>query len=210
MADKIVALKVDVDTYAGTRDGVPNLLADMARFGVKATFYFSMGPDNSGKALRRIFTRKGVSEKTAPQRRTFGLQPEDHALRCPAPRAHDCRQLPGRAAGDRAAGARGRYPLLGSCQMARLSALVPQTPDRHGAGASQRPLRGNFRPPGHNHRRTRLDGLARFAGGAGRPGADLLQRRGAGRLPFIRSWPVAASVPCRYRPPCRPPTRSWA
>ena len=63
MADKIVALKVDVDTYAGTRDGVPNLLADLARFGAKATFYFSMGPDNSGKALRRIFTRKGFLKK---------------------------------------------------------------------------------------------------------------------------------------------------
>jgi len=67
MADKIVALKVDVDTYAGTRDGVSNLLADMTRFGVKATFYFSMGPDNSGKALRRIFTRKGFLKKTAAQ-----------------------------------------------------------------------------------------------------------------------------------------------
>ena len=63
MADKVVALKVDVDTYAGTRDGVPSLLADMARFGVKATFYFSMGPDNSGKAIRRIFTRPGFLKK---------------------------------------------------------------------------------------------------------------------------------------------------
>jgi len=63
MTEKIVALKVDVDTYAGTRDGVPNLLADMQRFGARATFYFSMGPDNSGKALRRIFTRKGFLAK---------------------------------------------------------------------------------------------------------------------------------------------------
>lgn len=62
MSEKIVALKVDVDTYAGTRDGVPNLLADMARFGVHATFYFSMGPDNSGKAIRRIF-RRGFLKK---------------------------------------------------------------------------------------------------------------------------------------------------
>lgn len=63
MAEKIVALKVDVDTYAGTREGVPALLADMANYGVNATFYFSMGPDNSGKALRRIFTRKGFLKK---------------------------------------------------------------------------------------------------------------------------------------------------
>ncbi len=63
MAEKIVALKVDVDTHEGTRDGVPRLVEDMARFGARATFYFSMGPDNSGKALRRIFTRKGFLKK---------------------------------------------------------------------------------------------------------------------------------------------------
>src|SRR5512138_319528 len=58
-----VALKVDVDTYVGTRDGVPRLLQIMEKFGIKATFYFSMGPDNSGKAIRRIFTRKGFLRK---------------------------------------------------------------------------------------------------------------------------------------------------
>lgn len=63
MNGKTVALKVDVDTYAGTRDGVPALLEDLARFGVSATFYFSMGPDNSGKAIRRIFTRPGFLKK---------------------------------------------------------------------------------------------------------------------------------------------------
>ena len=59
----VVALKVDVDTYAGTRDGVPRLLEILERFGIRATFYFSMGPDNSGKAIRRIFTRKGFLAK---------------------------------------------------------------------------------------------------------------------------------------------------
>jgi peptidoglycan/xylan/chitin deacetylase (PgdA/CDA1 family) len=59
----VIALKVDVDTYAGTRDGVPRLLEILERAGVHATFYFSMGPDNSGKAIRRIFTRKGFLKK---------------------------------------------------------------------------------------------------------------------------------------------------
>ena len=58
-----LALKVDVDTYAGTRDGVPRLLEILDSFGITATFYFSMGPDNSGKAFRRIFTRKGFLGK---------------------------------------------------------------------------------------------------------------------------------------------------
>jgi undecaprenyl phosphate-alpha-L-ara4FN deformylase len=57
-----IALKVDVDTFIGTRDGVPNLLEILARFGIRATFYFSLGPDNSGKAIRRIF-KKGFLRK---------------------------------------------------------------------------------------------------------------------------------------------------
>jgi len=61
--DSSIALKVDVDTHTGTRDGVPRLLDIMERAGIKATFYFSMGPDNSGKAIRRIFTRKGFLQK---------------------------------------------------------------------------------------------------------------------------------------------------
>lgn len=59
----VIALKVDVDTYIGTRDGVPALLHTFERFGIRATFYFSLGPDNSGKAIRRIFTRKGFLAK---------------------------------------------------------------------------------------------------------------------------------------------------
>jgi len=63
MTQPVIALKVDVDTYVGTRDGVPRLLEIFDRFGIKATVYFSMGPDNSGKAIRRIFTRKGFLKK---------------------------------------------------------------------------------------------------------------------------------------------------
>lgn len=63
MSQPTIALKIDVDTYAGTRDGVPRLLEILERFGIRATFYFSMGPDNSGKAIRRIFTRKGFLRK---------------------------------------------------------------------------------------------------------------------------------------------------
>ncbi len=62
MEQSTIALKVDVDSYIGTRDGVPNLLEILARFGIRATFYFSLGPDNSGKAVRRIF-KKGFLRK---------------------------------------------------------------------------------------------------------------------------------------------------
>jgi undecaprenyl phosphate-alpha-L-ara4FN deformylase len=59
---KQVVLKVDVDTYLGTLNGVPALLELFARFKVKATFLFSVGPDNTGRAIRRIF-RKGFLQK---------------------------------------------------------------------------------------------------------------------------------------------------
>lgn len=59
---KQIVLKVDVDTYTGTLHGVPALLDLFARFNVKATFLFSVGPDNTGRAIRRIF-RKGFLQK---------------------------------------------------------------------------------------------------------------------------------------------------
>jgi undecaprenyl phosphate-alpha-L-ara4FN deformylase len=59
-----IGLKVDVDTLRGTRQGVPRLAALLKRHGVDATFYFSVGPDNTGRALRRVF-RKGFAKKVA-------------------------------------------------------------------------------------------------------------------------------------------------
>ncbi len=57
-----IALKVDVDTYRGTLEGVPRLLDLFDRFGVRATFLFSLGPDHTGRAIRRIF-RPGFLSK---------------------------------------------------------------------------------------------------------------------------------------------------
>ena len=59
-----IGLKVDVDTLRGTRDGVPRLAALFKKHGVDATFYFSVGPDNTGRAMRRVF-RKGFAQKVA-------------------------------------------------------------------------------------------------------------------------------------------------
>jgi peptidoglycan/xylan/chitin deacetylase (PgdA/CDA1 family) len=48
-----LALKVDVDTYRGTREGVPRLVEILKRHGAGATFLFSLGPDHTGRAVRR-------------------------------------------------------------------------------------------------------------------------------------------------------------
>jgi peptidoglycan/xylan/chitin deacetylase (PgdA/CDA1 family) len=59
-----IGLKVDVDTLRGTREGVPRLVALFKKHGIDATFYFSVGPDNTGRAMRRVF-RKGFAQKVA-------------------------------------------------------------------------------------------------------------------------------------------------
>lgn len=58
-----VALKVDCDTFVGTRDGIPALLDVFAARGIRATFFFTLGPDRSGVAARRVFTQKGFLRK---------------------------------------------------------------------------------------------------------------------------------------------------
>jgi undecaprenyl phosphate-alpha-L-ara4FN deformylase len=50
-----IALKIDVDTYRGTREGVPRLAAALERTGARATFLFSVGPDHTGRAIKRVF-----------------------------------------------------------------------------------------------------------------------------------------------------------
>lgn len=59
-----LALKVDVDTDRGTREGVPPLARLLAERGIKATFLFALGPDNTGRAIRRIF-RSGFFSKVS-------------------------------------------------------------------------------------------------------------------------------------------------
>jgi undecaprenyl phosphate-alpha-L-ara4FN deformylase len=59
-----IGLKVDVDTLRGTREGVPRLMALLKKLNMDATFYFSVGPDHTGRALRRVF-RKGFAQKVA-------------------------------------------------------------------------------------------------------------------------------------------------
>lgn len=57
-----LAIKIDIDTLKGYLEGLPRLLEILKAHDVRASVFFSMGPDNSGKAIRRIF-RKGFITK---------------------------------------------------------------------------------------------------------------------------------------------------
>ena len=51
----LLALKIDVDTLRGTREGVPGLVMLLKKHGADATFLFSLGRDHTGRAIRRVF-----------------------------------------------------------------------------------------------------------------------------------------------------------
>lgn len=59
-----LVLKVDVDTYRGTRIGVPRLMELLRRYAADATFLFSLGPDHTGRAIKRAF-RPGFMQKVS-------------------------------------------------------------------------------------------------------------------------------------------------
>ena len=81
-----IGLKVDVDTLRGTREGVPRLAALFKQHAVGATFYFSVGPDHTGRAMRRVF-RKGFAQKVARTSvlKHYGLKTLMYGVLLPGP-----------------------------------------------------------------------------------------------------------------------------
>ena len=58
-----LGLKVDVDTLGGLTEGVPALLKVFAARDIRASFFVALGPDNSGRAIFRVFRQRGFLEK---------------------------------------------------------------------------------------------------------------------------------------------------
>jgi peptidoglycan/xylan/chitin deacetylase (PgdA/CDA1 family) len=83
---KYLALKIDVDTYRGTREGVPRLVETLKRHGANATFFFTLGPDHMGRAIKRVF-RPGYLGKVSRMsvREHYGIATLLYGTLLPAP-----------------------------------------------------------------------------------------------------------------------------
>ena len=82
-----LGLKIDVDTLEGFRKGVPALLDILAARGIKASFFVALGPDNSGRAVFRVFKQQGFLEKMWRTRAPaiYGLRTMFYGTLLPAP-----------------------------------------------------------------------------------------------------------------------------
>ena len=96
-----LCLKVDVDTLRGTQQGVPRLVELFTREQVGATFLFSMGADNTGRAIKRIF-RPGFIAKVrrTSVRANYGLKTLMYGTLIPGPDIGVRAAAPMRAARD--------------------------------------------------------------------------------------------------------------
>lgn len=85
--DRVIGIKVDVDTFRGMREGVPRLLDLFGRHTIKVSFFVPMGKDHTGWTVKRVFTRPGFVSKA--QRvgvlETYGVKTLLYGLLLPGP-----------------------------------------------------------------------------------------------------------------------------
>jgi len=86
MAERVLSIKIDVDTDRGTRLGVPNLIKLFSELDIPATFLFSLGPDNTGRAIKRVF-KPGFLKKVSRSGvvSTYGLRTLMNGILLPGP-----------------------------------------------------------------------------------------------------------------------------
>ena len=83
----MLGLKIDIDTYEGMKNGVPSLLQTLKQFNLKGTFFLSIGPDNSGRAVLQLiknplFLKKMMRTKAAS---LYGWKTAFNGTLLPAP-----------------------------------------------------------------------------------------------------------------------------
>ena len=85
-----LAIKIDIDTLRGYREGLPVLLDILKEHNIKASIFFSLGPDNSGKAIRRIFRRGFITKMFKTKATTaYGIKTMLYGTLLPAPMIAD-------------------------------------------------------------------------------------------------------------------------
>jgi undecaprenyl phosphate-alpha-L-ara4FN deformylase len=85
--NRLICIKVDVDTYVGMRRGVPKLLSLFEKYKIHASFFVPMGKDHTGWTIKRAFTRKGFLKKAGRVGviSTYGIRTLLHGLLLPGP-----------------------------------------------------------------------------------------------------------------------------
>ncbi|HEX2965568.1 MAG TPA: polysaccharide deacetylase family protein [Syntrophorhabdaceae bacterium] len=68
MKENTIVVSVHVDTFEGMKKGVPVLLEIFRKYGIKGSFFVPMGPDHTGRTIKRVFKRKGFLDKTGTGR----------------------------------------------------------------------------------------------------------------------------------------------
>ena len=83
----ILGLKIDVDTYVGMKQGVPRLLSILRHFRIPATFYLSIGPDASGRAILQLIKNPRFLKKMLRTNagRLYGMKTALYGTLLPAP-----------------------------------------------------------------------------------------------------------------------------
>jgi undecaprenyl phosphate-alpha-L-ara4FN deformylase len=83
----VLGLKIDVDTFMGMKQGVPRLLSILSRFDIQATFYLSMGPDASGRAVLQLIKNPRFLKKMLRTNagRLYGMKTALYGTLLPSP-----------------------------------------------------------------------------------------------------------------------------
>lgn len=84
---KVLGIKIDVDTYHGMKNGVPRLLNILGTYDIKGTFFLSMGPDASGRAILQLIKNPRFLKKMVRTNAVglYGLRTALYGTMLPSP-----------------------------------------------------------------------------------------------------------------------------